>query len=363
MTSKRSDRRERSRSRLTRQVLVVVAVTGTVALVIGVLLAMGASRKTPENVNLASADTTTAPSLQASATIETTTEAIPAVEVPNVVGMTIAEAKVLLQAAGLSIDIREDSALKKAGVADERKIARQDPVAKELAQVGTGVTLTVPVEIAAADESLAQFVVCIDPGHQAKSDSSQEPIGPGATQTKERVSAGTTGVETGVPEYEVNLQISMNLKARLEAAGVKVVMTRTVNDVNISNSERAAVANKTKADLFVRVHGDGSPDPSTTGVTILYPSPNGWTKAFSADSKRAAEAVHDSVIASTGASSAGLQAREDLSGFNWSKVPVILVECGFMTNPVEDKLLVSPHYQDKLAQGMTDGILDYLREP
>jgi len=52
----------------------------------------------------------------------------------------------------------------------------------------------------------------------------------------------------------------------------------------------------------------------------------------------------------------------DLSGFNWSTVPTVLVECGFLSNPVEDRLLASPHYQDKLATGIADGVMAYLEQ-
>jgi N-acetylmuramoyl-L-alanine amidase len=168
-------------------------------------------------------------------------------------------------------------------------------------------------------------------------------------------------VATRLPEYEIVLQISTNLKSRLERAGITVVMTRTTNDVNISNAERAAIANEAGADLFVRVHADGSTDPQVSGISVLYPGTGSFTTAISPESHRAATAVHDAVIASTGAASRGVVSRNDLSGFNWSKVPAVLVETGFLSNPVEDRLLASPHYQDKLAEGMASGILKYLK--
>jgi N-acetylmuramoyl-L-alanine amidase len=152
----------------------------------------------------------------------------------------------------------------------------------------------------------------------------------------------------------------MNLKDRLEDAGLTVVMTRDSNDVNISNSERAIIANEVAADLFVRIHADGSPNPEVAGITTLYPGANTWTKGIAEESKRAADLVHAAVVGSTGAVSLGTVQRTDLTGFNWSEVPTVLVECGFMSNPVEDRLLASPHYQTKLATGMAVGILEYL---
>jgi N-acetylmuramoyl-L-alanine amidase len=208
--------------------------------------------------------------------------------------------------------------------------------------------------------SVTGLVVCLDPGHQSHSDTSQEPVGPGADETKDRVKGGSTGTTTLIPEYEITLQIALNLKARLEAEGISVVMTRETNDVNLSNAERARIANESGAALFVRVHGDGSPDPDASGISVLYPASSGWTVPISSASAEAAARVQSALIASTGAVNRGTIVRDDITGFNWSEVPAILVECGFMSNPVEDKLLSSPHYQDKLATGMASGIVNYL---
>ncbi len=137
---------------------------------------------------------------------------------------------------------------------------------------GDEVTVKTRAQKGSADgESPDKLVVCIDPGHQKRSNMSAEPIGPGSDEGKPKVTGGTTGVKTRLPEHEVTLQISMNLKERLEEAGVKVVMTRTTNDVDVSNSERAAIANKAKADLFVRIHADGSPDQKKSGHLHAVP--------------------------------------------------------------------------------------------
>ncbi len=293
-----------------------------------------------------------------------------AIEVPDVVGKSIAEAKALLEAVGLGVELIEDRNRESDIQGDDRSVIAQNPEEGAVVRAGAKIGLTVAAEpdggrtvtrTRAGDAGSGSTVV-IDPGHQSRGDPTHEPIGPGATETKPRVTGGTTGVSTRVPEYEVALQISMNLKTRLEAAGVNVIMTRTTNDVNISNSERALMANEARADLFVRVHADGSTDSTRCGIATLYPGENRWTTPIVARSKRAATLVQESMVAATGATDLGITARTDLSGFNWSKVPAILVECGFLTNSVEDKLLSSPHYQDKLAEGMTAGIIRYLGE-
>lgn len=290
------------------------------------------------------------------------------VEVPGVTGMTRAEAEVLLTAAGLTVGVGSDTASLTVPVSAETVVERQEPASGDLVTASTQVTLFFSAspdvgESAASDTAgSSAWVVCIDPGHQAKGDSSPEPIGPGSKTTKARATGGATGVKTGIPEYELALQISMNLKQRLEQRGVRVVMTRTTSDVNVSSAERAQIANKARADVFVRIHCAGSPDPKAAGLSVAYPGQNKWTRSFSTTSKKAATLIRDATIARTGAVDLGVQEQDGLAGFNWSKVPSVLVDCGFLSNPVEDRLLASPHYQDKLASGIAEGVTAYLRE-
>lgn len=220
------------------------------------------------------------------------------------------------------------------------------------------------VPVAAAPKPVAPAslgVVVIDPGHQAKGDPALEPIGPGATEKKPRVMTGTSGVATRRAESEVVLEIALKLKAQLEARGAKVVMVRTTQNVNISNAERARIGNDAKADLVIRLHCDGSTDRTRTGLSTLVPGPNQWTGPIVAESARAAGFVHRSVIASTGAVDRGIVRRTDLSGFNWSTRPTLLVEMGFMSNAEEDRRLSSPEYQARIVDGIADGAQAYLQ--
>jgi N-acetylmuramoyl-L-alanine amidase len=208
---------------------------------------------------------------------------------------------------------------------------------------------------------LAAKVVVIDPGHQAHADLVLEPIGPGSSQRKEKVSSGTTSPTTGTPESVVVLAVGLKLRDALEAKGIRVIMVRTTQDVDISNIQRAQMANKAKADLTIRLHCDGSPDRSTQGLLTLYPaSITGWTDDIAAASKQAATIIHRDLLAATGAHDRGMQARSDLSGFNWSDVPVALVEMGLMSNAAEDKRLESSAYQDLIVRGLVKGIVEFL---
>jgi N-acetylmuramoyl-L-alanine amidase len=206
----------------------------------------------------------------------------------------------------------------------------------------------------------ATFVVVIDAGHQGIVDRRLEPIGPGSKKKKPAVATGTRGRVTHVPEYKANLKVALKLRDVLEAQGVTVIMVRTKNHVDITNSKRAKIANAAHADLFIRLHCDGVSSHSTHGISVLTPGRNTWTRPIVARSLAAAKSVRRAIIKSTRAKDRGIVRRTDLAGFNWCKVPVVLVEMGFMTNATEDRRLATSAYQGKIAKGLARGIGDYL---
>ena len=127
-----------------------------------------------------------------------------------------------------------------------------------------------PVQ-AGADGSAAANgrVVAIDAGHQAKGNSEKEPIGPGSSTMKAKVAAGAEGISTKLPEYKLTLSVSQKLRRILEERGYKVIMIRESNDVNLSNAERAEIANKSGASIFVRVHANSLDNNSAVSYTHL----------------------------------------------------------------------------------------------
>jgi N-acetylmuramoyl-L-alanine amidase len=205
-------------------------------------------------------------------------------------------------------------------------------------------------------------VVVIDPGHDLRANPQTEPIGPGSSTVKIKDGGGTHGVVTGLREAELNLRVALRLRPLLERAGVRVVMTRTRTDgTSIGNIARARIANRAHAALFLRIHADGSLDPSSRGTHTLYPAfHRGWTDDIYAPSHRAARLVQAELVRALGFPDRGLQERSDYTGFNWSDVPAILVELGFMTNPTEDRLLATPAYERRAAVGLCRGTLRVL---
>lgn len=204
-------------------------------------------------------------------------------------------------------------------------------------------------------------VICIDAGHQSKGNNAKEPVGPGSRTLKAKVSSGTQGVSTNIPEYKLTLEVALKLEKALQN-DYRITMIRRTHNVDISNSERATRCNQAGADLALRLHADGSNNRSVQGMSFLYPSASSpFTKNIATQSLEIANILSRAVLKETQANSRGIVPRSDLTGFNWSKVPVVLIEMGFMTNPKEDKKLSEAAYQDKIVKGIKEGLDSYFK--
>ena len=224
----------------------------------------------------------------------------------------------------------------------------------------------VALALTGAGRAADRPVVVVDPGHDLRANQSTEPIGPGSKSRKILDGGGTRGVVTGTREADLNLSVGLRLQHLLERAGIRVVMTRTTTSgTSMGNIARARIANRAHATLFLRIHADGAGSRASAGTHTLYPALRaGWTDDVYRRSKRAARLVQDELLHALGFPDRGLQERSDFTGFNWSNVPVILVEMGFMTNPTEDRLLATDAYRQRAALGLCRGTLRFLdRDP
>ncbi len=203
--------------------------------------------------------------------------------------------------------------------------------------------------------------VIIDPGHQGSGDSTQEPIGPGASSTKARVTSGTSGCVSGQDEYELNLTVSLKLRDELVNRGYTVYMTRETHDVNISNKERAEFAVEHGGDILVRIHANGSENSSVSGALTMAPSEGNpfLSPDLISKSQSLSQNIIDTYTAATGFASQGVYLTDEMSGINWSTMPVTIVEMGYMSNPSDDAAMADPAVQTKMVSGIADGIDNY----
>lgn len=206
------------------------------------------------------------------------------------------------------------------------------------------------------------YIIVLDAGHSAAPAEGTEPIGPDAVEEKAKDSAGTTGYASGLTEYELNLQVTLKLRDELERRGYDVVTTRESNEISISNIERATIANELEADAFIRIHANGSEDLSAGGaMTICQTANNPYVSDTYELSRALSESILNRLAEETGAYNRGVWETDTMTGINWSQVPVTIVEMGFMTNPEEDWLMATEDYQEKIVQGIADGLSEYLQ--
>lgn len=217
-------------------------------------------------------------------------------------------------------------------------------------------------ETSASEKSgLAGMIICIDAGHGITDNKGKEKIAPNSEETKPKHVSGADGSKYS--EEEINLAVAKKLKSRLTELGVEVIMTREAHTCDLSNIDRAMLANDAGADLMIRIHADSSDSSSARGMSMLIPSDEYISDtAMVRKSRKIGECVLSAAAEATGAKNRGCVERPDMTGFNWSEVPVILIEMGFLSNEEDDRNLSDEDYQDKIAKGIVKGLREYYSE-
>lgn len=207
------------------------------------------------------------------------------------------------------------------------------------------------------EEKVKKQTIVIDPGHSNKSSNSKEPISPDSKEMKLKDTSGSVGVKTKTPEYETTVSVGLKLKDKLEALGYNVILTKDSVSDQMSNIERAAVGNNSNADLLIRLHCDAVDTPKAYGASMLVPEIRGYVNSdISKKSSKYGKIIIDTYTEKTGIYNRGLVTRSDLTGFNWSKVPVVLLELGFISNPKEDLFISNPKNHNEIAESIANGI-------
>ncbi|HLR33840.1 MAG TPA: N-acetylmuramoyl-L-alanine amidase [Tissierellales bacterium] len=168
---------------------------------------------------------------------------------------------------------------------------------------------------------------------------------------------GTTGF-SGNYEKDINLEISKKLKEKLRSNGYKVILTRD-SDEYVDNLLRAKLANKKRARVFISIHGNAMENNnSTNGIQVLY-YPNRESTVGDLNNNELAQIMMNSLINRTGANDKGIIEREDLIVLNQTKMPAVIIECGFLSNENEEKLLLTDDYKNKIVDSIIDELEEY----
>jgi N-acetylmuramoyl-L-alanine amidase len=187
-------------------------------------------------------------------------------------------------------------------------------------------------------ENWGKYTVVVDPGHGGSN--------PGA-------------VYKGVREKDFNLDIAKRLENLLKDQGINVYMTRT-DDSFVSLYDRANLANKVSADLFISVHNNSGLTNYTGTMTLYYPSSVVHGKTMT--SRDIANVIQKELSAKLGSVNLGIQSRPDLAVLKKTKMPAFIAEVGFITNEKELENLNNPDYRQSAADGLKDAILKVLKK-
>ena len=245
-------------------------------------------------------------------------------------------------------------------------VSRKDAITTEAARIETATSNNASAGDAEQDNPRRNILIAIDPGHQSENVdmSDTEPNAPGSSEMKTKATGGTYGRFSGVPEYQLNLDISLALRDALKEKGYQIIMTREDNETAISNSERAQLANDAGADISIRIHANGCDDSNVNGaLALIGSSSNPYVGELYEDSNRLAESILDEYCDATGMVNLGVTTSDTMTGINWSTIPVMILEMGYMTNESDDTNMQDTDFQKKMVDGIVNGIERYYAFP
>ncbi|MDA4887118.1 N-acetylmuramoyl-L-alanine amidase [Streptomyces sp. MS2A] len=226
----------------------------------------------------------------------------------------------------------------------------------------------------AASGPLKGKVVVIDPGHNPANFRHASEINRKVNVGTHWKECDTTGTATnaGWPEAKFTLDVAHRLRALLEEQGATVKLTQDGDrSYGPCVDERARIGNEAKADAAISIHADGS-GAGNRGFHVIMPGSvhegAADTRAIVAPSAELGKNVAGAFVRVTGSAPSnylgdgtGLVTRTDLGGLNLSTVPKVFIECGNMRDAKDVALLTSGSWRQKAAEGMSEGIVSFLR--
>lgn len=200
-----------------------------------------------------------------------------------------------------------------------------------------------------AQGKLAGKTIVIDPGH-------------GSVQPGGWTDPGAIGKTLKVMERDVNLDVALKLQQLLTQQGAKVVMTHITGRTYLSLAGRADIANNLGADIFVSIHSNSNDNRAISGTSVYYYAPT-WHSELSSQRwlrQRLAWSIQDELVKAGGRTDLGIM-EESFAVIRETKVPSVLVEMAFLSNPEEERLLATDQFRTKMAWGIFKGIERYFK--
>ena len=212
---------------------------------------------------------------------------------------------------------------------------------------GSTFTVTAVAKHKNGTTGLAGKTIVVSPGHGV--------YGAGGA-----IDRGAVSPINGLDEVDFNTPLSLKLRDKLEAAGATVIMIRdTEGPINMSLYERSVMTNNANADAFVEIHGDSAANAAAKGIgTWIYTDNTRLTTAAQKDMRNEFGSVMNQALANTTGQPAYVK-YGNFSVIRETEVPCVLVECGFLTNAEDAARLATDAYQEKLAQGIYNGLANY----
>ena len=230
------------------------------------------------------------------------------------------------------------------------------PEPTEVSWTPTPAVTPTPVPTAPGAPHLNGMVVVLDPGHQKTTNEETEKVASWLAAEKARCTSGGKGVTTGIPEYELTLQLGMLFKEYLEKCGATVIMTRTTNDIDLSNQERANMATAANCNLYLRIHADSANDSKTSGIQMYVPNHG---NNFKADMIKA-RALGDNLCSATGLPYNGVLSTEVYTGLNYAtNIHSIQVSFGYLSNSDDEAILTNEQMQYNMAVAVAQLCAEY----